>query len=226
MQIGGLIKLSLVDYPGMTAAVIFTQGCNFRCPYCHNKELVIPSCFAAPIAQEEIISFLVKRKGLLGGVVITGGEPTIQKDLLNFMQTVKALAYKIKLDTNGSRPDVLQDIINQKLVDYIAMDVKAPLGIYSILAGVSVDTDSIAKSIGMIKSSGIAHQLRTTLVRPLLKSEDIPQLFNLVCGAKTYVLQNFTPRESLLDPALAKDGTFSENEFVSLQKKWEISEKV
>ncbi len=222
MQIGGLIKLSLVDYPGKTAAVIFTQGCNFRCPYCYNKELVIPECFQPPIAQQEVLSFLANRKGLLGGVVISGGEPTLQKDLLDFIRLVKPLGFSIKLDTNGSRPDILQKVIDEHLVDFIAMDVKAPLEIYSKLAGVDVDTALIQKSIAMIKNSGIEHQFRTTLVRPLLGVEDMPQLSALVSGTKGYVLQNFSAKESILDPTLLLYGAFGENEVENLRKKWEI----
>ncbi len=223
MQIGGLIKLSLVDYPGRTAAVVFTQGCNFRCPYCYNKELVLPSCFREPVSEQEVISFLVKRKGLLGGLVITGGEPTLQNDLLDFMLRVRQLGYKVKLDTNGSRPDILQKVIDEKLADFIAMDVKAPLEIYNKLAGVPVDARLIQKSIDLIKVSGLEHQFRTTLLKPLLSIEDMPQLSVLVSGAKSYILQNFSSKESVLEPHFALDGSFSQNEFENLKKKWEFS---
>lgn len=214
--------MSLVDYPGKPAAVVFAQGCNFRCPYCYNKELVIPSCFQRPIEQEEVISFLVKRKGLLKGVVISGGEPTLQNDLLDFIRSVKQLGYSVKLDTNGSRPDVLQKAIDQSLLDFIAMDIKAPLESYEKLAGVSVDTDLIEKSITLIKNSGIKHQFRTTLVKSLLKSQDLLQILGLVAGAQSYVLQNFSSRETVLEPSLVLSGAFLENEFENLRKKLEI----
>lgn len=222
MQIGGLIKLSLVDYPGKAAAVVFTQGCNFRCPYCHNKELVVPSCFQPPLSEEEIIRFFVKRQGLLGGVVITGGEPTLQKDLLNFMAKVKRMGYCVKLDTNGSRPDVLREVITAQLADFIAMDVKAALEHYDQLAGVPVHTRLIKESIALIKNSRIDHQFRTTCVRPLFKIEDMPQIAALVSGAQSYVLQNFAGRESLIDPALIQGGSFPENEFARLREQWDI----
>ena len=222
MQIGGLIKLSLVDYPGKTSAVIFTQGCNFRCPYCHNKELVIPSCFQAVIPEEEIISFLSKRKNVLEGVVITGGEPTLHKDLLEFLRRVKHLGYQVKLDTNGSRPDVLKEVITENLVDFIAMDVKAPLEFYEKLAGVPIVTKLIEESIAMIKGSGIAHQFRTTVVKSLLGNGDFSQLAQLVKGSQSYVLQNFSERESVLNSTMTVGGTFPEDEFVNLRKMWEI----
>jgi pyruvate formate lyase activating enzyme len=222
MQIGGLIKLSLVDYPGKTAAVIFTQSCNFRCPYCHNKELVIPSCFQELIPEEEVISFLVKRKDVLGGVVVTGGEPTLQKDLLAFLRRVQHLGYQVKLDTNGSRPDVLKGIIKENLVNFIAMDVKAPLESYEKLAGVPVATKLIEESIAIIKGSGIKHQFRTTIVKTLLGNEDFSKLAHLVAGAQSYVLQNFTAQETVLDPAMTVGGTFLQDEFVNLKKMWEI----
>lgn len=222
MQIGGLIKLSLVDYPGKTAAVIFAQGCNFRCPYCYNKELVIPSCFQAVIPEEEVISFLAKRKDVLGGVVITGGEPTLQKDLLEFLRRVQHLGYPVKLDTNGSRPDILKEVIKENLVDFIAMDVKAPLNSYQKLAGVPIAAHFIQESILIIKSSGIKHQFRTTVVKSLLSDGDFSQLAHLVKGAQRYVLQNFSARECVLDPVLTGGETFLDDEFVNLKERWEI----
>ncbi|MCB9757633.1 MAG: anaerobic ribonucleoside-triphosphate reductase activating protein [Candidatus Omnitrophica bacterium] len=222
MQIGGLIKLSLVDYPGKTAAVVFTQGCNFRCPYCYNKELVIPSCFQAVIPEEAVISFLAKRKDVLGGVVITGGEPTLHKDLLEFLRRLQHLGYPVKLDTNGSRPDVLREVIQENLVDFIAMDLKAPLEAYEKLAGVPVSTKLIEESIAIIKGSGIQHQFRTTIVKSLLGNTDFLKLAHLVAGAQSYVLQNFSAQESVLDPVRTAGGAFLQDEFVNLKEMWEI----
>lgn len=224
MQIGGLIKLSLIDYPGKTAAVVFCQGCNFRCPYCHNKELVIPACFAAPIPEQEIISFLVKRQGLLDGVVVSGGEPTLQKDITHFLQKIKSLGFRVKLDTNGSRPDVLEEVISGKWADFIAMDIKAPLDRYQQLAGVEVEAALITKSIEMIKGSGIEHQFRTTVVRAMFKNEDFPDMCRLVEGTQSYVLQNFVARENILDPVLMKSPVYTEEEFVDLRAKWSVNQ--
>lgn len=224
MQIGGLIKLSLIDYPGKTAAVVFCQGCNFRCPYCHNKELVIPACFGAPIPEQEIISFLVKRKGLLEGVVVSGGEPTLQKDIVSFIRKIKSFGFSVKLDTNGSRPDVLEEVIAGKWVDFIAMDIKAPLERYQQIAGVEVEAVLIRKSIEMIKGSGIAHQFRTTVVKALVNHEDFPAIRDLVEGTQSYVLQSFVARDNILDPALIKSPVYSEEEFCDLREKWSINQ--
>lgn len=222
MRIGGLIKLSLVDYPGKTAAVVFTQGCNFRCPYCHNKDLVLPECFQEPVPEAEVMDYLCKRQGMIGGVVVTGGEPTLQKDLAEFLSKIKSLGYSVKLDTNGHRPDVLKNVIEQKLVDFIAMDVKAPLGRYEALAGVKIDPRLLQESIEIIKNSGLAYQLRTTLVKQLHRPDDLPALAELVKGARCYKLQNFTCRDSVIDPKLNGSSTFSPEELAELREKWEI----
>ena len=224
MQIGGLIKLSLIDYPGKIAAVIFCQGCNFRCPYCHNKELVIPACFGAPIPEQEIISFLVKRQGLLDGVVVSGGEPTLQRDIVSFLRKIKSFGFSVKLDTNGSRPDVLEEVIFGKWADFIAMDIKASLERYQHVAGVEVKTALIRKSIEMIKRSGIEHQFRTTVVKDLVHTEDFPNIRNLVEGTQSYVLQNFVARENILDPALMESPVYTEEEFGDLREKWSVNQ--
>jgi pyruvate formate lyase activating enzyme len=130
MRIGGLQKLSLIDFPGKLAAVIFTQGCNLRCRYCHNPELVLPSCFHETIKEEDVLAFLYSRRKYLEGVVISGGEPTVQPELIPFMRSVKQMNFALKLDTNGTRPEILKEIIALQLVDFIAMDVKAPLEKY------------------------------------------------------------------------------------------------
>jgi len=154
MKIGGLQKFSLLDYPGKISAVIFTQGCNFRCAYCHNPELVDPERFQACIPEEEVFAYLKKRRGLLEAVTVTGGEPTIQKGLIPFIRRIKAMGYLVKLDTNGSMPEVLEELIRQKLIDYIAMDIKAPLEKYEDVIGVPVNWEIIRQSIDVIKESG------------------------------------------------------------------------
>lgn len=135
MQIGGLQKFSLLDYPGKISAVVFTQGCNFRCPYCHNPELVDPARYQECLPEEEIFSFLETRRGKLEAVTVTGGEPTLQKSLAPFLRRIKDMGFLVKLDTNGSRPDVLEELLRQKLIDYIAMDIKAPLEKYEAVTG-------------------------------------------------------------------------------------------
>ena len=190
MRIGGFQKCTVIDYPGKVAAIVFTQGCNFRCGYCHNPALVLPQLYNQPYDERLILEFLRKRQGRLQGVVVTGGEPTIHNDLNIFLTKLKDLRYAVKLDTNGSRPDVLKNIIDQKLVDYIAMDIKAPLAKYEQIAGVPIHPTLIKKSITIIKASGIDHHFRTTLLKDVCAEEDIRNMFALTNGSR-HVLQPF-----------------------------------
>ena len=224
MKIGGLLKFSLIDYPGKISAVIFTQGCNFFCPYCHNPELVVPERFCKPIPEETVLDFLAKRVGQIEGVVITGGEPTVQKDLIAFLQKVKAMGYPIKLDTNGSNPDVLEKIFEFHLVDYIAMDVKASLEKYVKLTSLKGCPELISRSISTILGSQVAHEFRTTLARPIVPEEDLPKIVSLVHGAHKYRLQRFIPRDNILDTELSQEfpENFSEKEVAGLQNIWGI----
>jgi pyruvate formate lyase activating enzyme len=171
MKIGGLQKLSLIDYPGVPAAVIFTQSCNMTCPYCHNPQLVHPHLFETSISDEEIFNFLKKRQKLLKGVVITGGEPTLQKDLAEFITKIKNLNFFVKLDTNGANPEVLTDLIDKNLLDFIAMDIKSPENKYSLF--LKGDLDMIKKSFNIIQSSGIPHLFRTTYDTSILNEIDL-----------------------------------------------------
>ena len=176
MKIGGLIKFTLIDFPGRPAAVIFTQGCNFRCRYCHNPELVYPHLFTETVSDEEIFAFLQRRQGSLEGVVVSGGEPTLHDDLPAFIARIKALGYAVKLDTNGSRPEMLQELIDKKLLDYIAMDLKAPLDKYSLITGVETNPEIIRKSMDLIRQSGLAYEFRTTYDKEVLTEADIDAL--------------------------------------------------
>ena len=179
MKIGGLIKFTLIDFPGRPAAVIFTQGCNFRCRYCHNPELVYPHLFTDPAPTEEIMSFLQRRQGSLDGVVISGGEPTLHDDLPAFIAQIKELGYAVKLDTNGTRPEMLQELIDKKLVDYIAMDLKAPLDKYVLITGIETNPEIILKSMDIIRQSGLEYEFRTTYDKEVLTDADIEQLQEL-----------------------------------------------
>lgn len=216
MRVGGLLKFSLIDYPGKMAAVIFTQGCNFRCPYCHNPELVIPEYFRTPISEDEVLAFLEKRIGLIEGVVVTGGEPTVQKDLMTFLQRVRTMGYLIKLDTNGSRPDVLEDILRRHLVDYIAMDLKTTLEKYNQLTSLRGCGERIRRSIRLILESEVDYEFRTTLVKPFVSAEDLPQMASLIPGAKRYRLQRFIARENILNKDWLKTDrvNFAEDESI------------
>ncbi len=217
MRIGGLQKFSLIDYPGKMAAVIFTQGCNFRCPYCQNARLVEPTLYSELIPEGEVLAFLKKRQGKLEGIVVSGGEPTLQPDLISFLDQLKCLGYLVKLDTNGSHPEVLEKIIDLRLINYVAMDIKAPLEKYNTAAGVSVSVDSIKESIRVIIHSGIAHQFRTTLVKPLCSAADIQNMRSLVDGAQEYILQPFIPRDNILDQQLLTQPNYTSKEIQELQ---------
>ena len=219
MNIGGLQKISLIDYPGQISAIVFTQGCNFRCPYCHNPELVDPAQYGPILSEEEVISFLEKRRGKLDAVTVTGGEPTLQPDLDRFLQEIKGMGYLTKIDTNGSNPDVLERLIRGRLVDYLAMDVKGPLQKYERIANVKVETAKIRRSIELITASGIEHEFRTTVVRSQLDNEDLIATAELLKKG-LYVLQSFVPAKSL-DHEFLTEISYSPEEFADIQKKLE-----
>lgn len=192
MKIGGLIKFTLIDFPGRPAAVVFTQGCNFRCRYCHNPELVYPHMFAEPVAMEEIYSFLKRRQGTLEGVVVSGGEPTLHEDLPSFMADLKAMGYATKLDTNGTRPDMLRELLDKKLLDYIAMDIKAPLEKYSLITGVDFNPEVLKQSMDLIRQSGLEYEFRTTYDKEVLTDADISTITQRLNG-KNYRVQECLP---------------------------------
>jgi len=192
MKIGGLIKFTLIDYPGRVAAVVFTQGCNFRCRYCHNPELVYPHLLQESMPEEEVMAFLRHRQGTLEGVVVTGGEPTLQPDLLRFLADIKSLGYFVKLDTNGSKPEVIRAAIEQKLVDYIAMDLKAPFGKYSLITGVEFEQHTLQESMNIIRQSGLPYEFRTTYDKEVLTDDDIKAISDSV-QAQHYRVQECLP---------------------------------
>ena len=219
MRIGGFQKVSLIDYPGKVAAVVFTQGCNFRCPFCHNVELVLPSCFGDLLEEEEILRFLTTRVDKLQGIVVTGGEPTIHEDLPLFLEKIKAMGYAVKLDTNGSRPAVLKELFDRQLLDFVAMDVKAPAHCYDELAGIKVNIGLIKESIALIQASGVKHLFRTTFPKPLLGEDDLPGIFSLIHGTHHFCLQPFVPQEKILDPSMLDKAHYQEGEFAALSQK-------
>lgn len=204
MRIGGLQKCSLIDYPGKVACVIFTQGCNFRCPYCHNRELVLPEHFNETIPEEDVLTLLVKRREYLDGAVITGGEPTEQENLLQFMMKVKEMGYLLKLDTNGSRPHIIRAVIQQGLADYFAMDIKTSLEKYHKAIGVNFPVELIEESIALIKDSSIQYEFRTTVVQPFCEFEDVCRVSLLVKDHKRYHLQAFRESPKMINRNLSK----------------------
>lgn len=207
MVIGGLQKLSLLDYPDHISAIIFTQGCNFKCQFCYNPMLVGPLAGAKDrpplIGDDDLFNFLKSRAGKLDGIVITGGEPTIHQDLPDFIGKIKALGYLVKLDTNGSNPKMLNKLIEKKLIDYIAMDLKATQGKYASIAGVSVDFEKIKKSVKIIMDCGLPYEFRTTVV-PDLNKKDIEQMAALVKGARVWYLQALKTDIDMINNELKK----------------------
>lgn len=199
MRISGLQKMTLLDYPGKVACTVFFGGCNFRCPYCHNADLVFDSGLEPFIAEEEFFTFLSKRKGFLDGVCITGGEPMLQKDLEAFMGRIKEQGFLVKLDTNGSFPDRLEKILDAKLVDYVAMDIKNSKRKYGMTIGIpKYDTTPIEKSVKILKKSTIPYEFRTTLVREYHDLEDIIHMGTWLAGCRSYHLQTFVDSGNLI----------------------------
>jgi len=218
MKIGGIQKTSLLDYPDKISAIIWTVGCNFRCPFCYNRDIVEGKTEIIP--EEEVLSFLKKRKGLLEGLVITGGEPLLHKDITDFLEKVKKLGYPIKIDTNGSFPEKLKELIDKKLVDYISMDVKAPKNKYSQLTGKKIDIKKIQKSIKLIQNSDIDYEFKTTFVPTLLTKEDIIKIGEWLKGSKKYFLQQFKNDTSLISSQLKKISPYPKEDL------WDVLEKI
>jgi pyruvate formate lyase activating enzyme len=204
VRIGGLQRTSLIDYPGLISCILFTQGCNFRCGYCHNPELLDPSNWEEPLPVKEILDFLHSRKGKLDAVVVTGGEPSLHPDLPLLLKEIGDMGFKVKLDTNGTNPEMLSDILEEGLADYVAMDIKAPLNKYSLIVGRDVRIDSIVESIRLIIEKAPDYEFRTTVVEGQLDFQDILDLGRDIKGAKRYYLQNFIPTKTCLPEFMEK----------------------
>lgn len=200
MKICGLQKTTLLDFPGHVAATVFTGGCNFRCPFCHNSDLLGNDASSA-YSEEEVLAFLGKRRGILEGIAITGGEPTLQPDLKDFILKARELGFCIKLDTNGYRPDILKELCEDGLVDYVAMDIKTSRERYSIVAGIpSVDMKKIEESVSFLKGGTVPYEFRTTVVKELHTADDFEKIGLWLEGSSQYFLQNFVDSENVLNP--------------------------
>ena len=221
MRIGGFQRLSLVDYPGKIAAVIFTQGCNFRCRYCHNASLVCPRSFNTLVDEGVVLSYLDARMQKIEGVVITGGEPTIQEGLLGFMTRIKQKGFLIKLDTNGTNPDMVRYAINLKLIDYIAMDVKTSWEKYDALANVKVNTAALKETLDIILSSKIPYQFRTTVVKQFCLEDDLNNIQGYIGSATAYRVQPFVESKQIIDPSVNKAPHYTPVEMESFIKRFE-----
>lgn len=220
MKIGGIQKLSLVDYPDKTCAALFTIGCNMRCGYCHNPELVLPERYADTIPEQDILAFLATRVGKLQGVVISGGEPTMHDDLPDFIKRVKKMGFLIKLDSNGTNPQMLRSLFDDNLIDYIAMDIKGALRNYQEIVARPVDLQAIQESISLIKSSGVDHEFRTTVVKSQISWDDFDEIGRLVAGSPRFALQKFRPTRTL-NLQFLNETTYSDEEFDKLKEKME-----
>ncbi len=211
MKISGFQKLTLLDYPDKTACIVFTQGCNFKCSYCHNSELI--SCCEGKISESTIFDYLDKRKKLLDGVVISGGEPTIQADLVHFIEIIKEKGFSVKLDTNGTNPSILQELLDKHLVDYIAMDIKTIFNEYENITKCKVHIENIKRSVELIKNSGIDYEFRTTIIKGF---HDVNKILSLCKSfSEKYYIQNFKLSENVQNQLLE---SFSRDELKKLEK--------
>ncbi len=227
MNITGIQKLTLLDFPGYTAATLFTNGCNFMCPFCHNSALVVDSYQNKCLNEEDIFNFLKERYGKLDAICITGGEPLLQKDLIPFISKVKEIGYKVKLDTNGYLFDKLKEIIDLKLVDYVAMDIKNSLNKYSLTAGINtLFTENIVKSINLLKEGRVDYEFRTTIVKELHTLNDIKEISTLLKGSKKYFLQQFEETENNIKQGFHAHSIDTLNEFKNYLLNEEINVQI
>ena len=220
MEIAGLQKLTLIDYPGKLACTVFLSGCNFRCPWCYSKELVLPEEIQnhPRIKEKEFFLFLKEKIGLIQGVVICGGEPTLFKELVSFLKKIKKMGFLVKLDTNGSNPKVIKDLIDKKLIDYVAMDVKLPKEKYSLVFHDKTKVKDIEDSINLLNSGLVDYEFRTTIVPTIHKEEDIIQIAHWIRPAKKYFLQNFRA-EKTIDPSFEEIKPYPAEFLLEIQKK-------
>jgi len=220
MKIGGLQKLTLIDYGGKLSCTVFLSGCNFRCPFCYARELVLPEDIQKQpeFSKKEFFDFLKERKGLLEGVVICGGEPTIHKDLVDFIKKIKKLGFLVKLDTNGTNPKMLKELIQKKLIDYVAMDIKMPKERYAeVFFDKKIRVEDIQKSIDILKEDKIDYEFRTTVVPNFLERQDILDIVHWIRPAPKYFLQNFRP-EKTIDPGFEKIKPYPEEFILEVHK--------
>jgi pyruvate formate lyase activating enzyme len=211
MRIAGLQKLTLLDYPGKIACTLFTPGCNYRCPFCHNASLVLTP--TDETTEEEFLLFLSSRRQILEGVCITGGEPTLQPDLASFCKKIKEMGFLVKLDTNGSHPKKLKELVEHHLVDYVAMDVKNSLLRYEETVGTKVNLEDILESIEFLEKDTVPYEFRTTVVKNLHDEESLINLAEMIQGCQHYYLQNFVDSKNLINNSMSG---YSEQEMSAL----------
>lgn len=231
MTIGGLQKVTLVDYPGRLACTVFLSGCNFRCPFCYSKELVLENEIRnhPNISENSFFDFLNERRGMLEGVVVCGGEPTIHKEaLVDFVRKIKKLGYLIKLDTNGTDPETVKRMIDEKLVDYVAMDIKAPLikEKYENACGMKFDVEKIKETVSLLKDSGIDYEFRTTVVPGIHTEEDILKIAEQISPANKYYLQKFRGEKGTIDSKFENTVPFPDEFYKNIEEKIKSSFRI
>ena len=219
MDFVAINKLSLLDYPNKVSCIPFTRTCNFRCPFCHNG-LTLLEDYETVVPFDEVIAFLKKRQGVLDGVVISGGEPTLMPDLEEKIRVIKDMGYLVKLDTNGSNPDILLDLLEDHLIDYVAMDIKNSINKYDLTSGAKVRTDNILKSIEILKNSGIDHEFRTTLISEFHTELDMIAIGKMLQGEKKLYLQKFQVSDGVINKNLHPVDEDLANDFVEILKEY------
>ena len=214
MIIDGFSKLTLLDYPENVACIIWTRGCNFRCPFCQNSELIRMTKDEGNIKEEDVLSYLEKRKGILDGIVISGGEPTMQKGLYEFIKKVKTIGLKVKLDTNGFNPKILKKLIDDNLLDYVAVEIKNDLDHYDKICGLNkITLDNLLETIKILENSHILYEFRTTVMKNYHNEQRIENILSLIGKNANYYLQNFKDSEYVLDKTLE---SFSNDELMHI----------
>ena len=225
MLILGLTKTTLLDYPGKVAATVFTGGCNFRCPFCHNGQLVLNAAKEPQISEDEVFEHLNKRRNILEGICVTGGEPTIQADLVEFIAKIKDMGYSIKLDTNGSNPAKMRELIDKQLIDYVAMDVKNSKEKYFMTSKCSeLMLEKVEESIQMLLSGCISYEFRTTVVNPLHTKEDLEEIARWIDGASAWYIQSYKESDHIIEKGMS---SYSKEELLEMTRDisnihWEI----
>jgi len=215
MTISGMQKLTLLDYPGNTACLIFTQGCNFRCPFCHNRDLVENEIEHEIIDEKEVFKYLEKRKGILDGICITGGEPLLQRDIEDFISKVKEMGFKVKLDTNGSSPFRLKSLLDKGLLDYVAMDIKNDFLNYDKTSGIErINIENIKRSIDIIENSNVEYEFRTTIVKELHNMFQLEQICKYLGPNVRYYIQNYKDCDTVIQKGLSG---FDNDELINIQ---------
>lgn len=233
MIIGGLEKFSLIDYPGHLAAIVFTSGCNFRCHFCYNPMLVEPGRISSTddeekgrslgtglnqIQESDLFEFLQTRVGKIDAVVVTGGEPTLHRDLPEFIKKIKDLGFKVKLDTNGTNPQALKNLLEQNLIDYIAMDIKGPFEKYDLVVGAQINKDDLVETISLIMNSGLPYEFRSTIVPGLHEIDDIAKMGEMIKGARKWFLQPFKSDVELVNNAFKNANSFSDADMAKMKE--------